>query len=90
MADLFAVRRPDAASGIGPIAPVPPVESTPRVRLGATRPVDLYTGGKQINPFGLQALASEGAVAGLKRSNVSAVRHRMSMGIIRNMTSQGV
>ncbi len=81
----LTVRRPAAASGIVGMPPVPPVGGVAPVRMGATRPVDMYLGGKSVNPFGLQAVSENQQMRGLLKSNMSAVRHRMSMNIINNI-----
>lgn len=88
-ADL-AIRRPAGVSGIIGMPPVQPVGRVPSVRMGATRAVDTYVGGKSVNPFGLQAFSENKQMLGLKKSNVSALRHRESMGIIANIAAPNI
>ena len=88
-ADL-TIRRPAAVSGIVGMPPVQPVGRIAPVRMGATRPVDMYVGGKSVNPFGLQAFSENQQMRGLLKSNISATRHKTSMSIIKNIDAASV
>ena len=85
----LTIRRPASASGIVGMPPIPPVGGVASVRMGATRAADTYVGSKSVNPFGLQAFSENRQMRGLLKSNMSAVRHRMSMNIINNIGTAG-